>query len=186
MRKIKIVVLHGIGGHPGIHWQEWLAGHMQAKGFETRLLALPNSDEPNRSEWLDFVASSVADVAPRDLILVGHSLGVATALDYIQRSPAQVRGLVSVAGFARDYGAELNSSFMSAARIDFDEVKANLATAEVLYGDDDPWVPQPELAHLASELKVEPRVFEAGGHLNSDSGYSQFPKLAEVVTAMTA
>jgi predicted alpha/beta hydrolase family esterase len=54
----------------------------------------------------------------------------------------------------------------------------------VIYGDNDPYVSRDALADLAQQLGVTPVIIPGGGHLNSDSGYSQFPQLLEIVQAI--
>lgn len=143
--------------------------------------AFRNSDHPDRNECLNMVRGIAGGLPSKDLILVGHSLGVATALDYIETLSEPACGLASVSGFADDYGAELNSYFMREKRIDLEKVKANTRQRAVFYGDNDPYVPRAYLSSLADALGVTPVVIPAGGHLNTDAGFTTFPALLKTV-----
>jgi hypothetical protein len=176
-----VLILHGIQGHAGIHWQQWLHDKLVSQGYKVLMPELPAADRPDRETWLKTIQDTLAKVNQQELIIVAHSLGVPSALDYIETLDKPVKALISVSGFAQDYGAELNSYFMSEKQIDFNQIKANLEQAYVLYGDNDPYVPQPTLESLAQNLEVEAQVFEKGGHLNTDTGYKRFPYLLEII-----
>lgn len=143
---------------------------------------LPHADHPNRTQWL----ASIIDAADTSdgLIIVGHSLGVTSALDYIEQSKTKIKGLVSVSGFADDYGLELNSYFLQEKTVDFAKVRANLGHAFVFYGDNDPYVTQDALQSLAKNLHTEPVVIKNGGHLNATAGFSEFPQLLDAIVSV--
>ncbi len=174
-----VLIIHGIGGHAGIHWQQWLHDQLQAKGYRVLMPELPNADHPDRNTWIEVIQKEIADINTQDLIIVGHSLGVTTALDLIEDTA--VAGLVSVAGFAEAYGAELNEYFLQEKHIDFSKVAKNLQWSSVVYGNDDPYVAQEALKYVASSLEVKPIVIDGGGHLNTDTGFTAFPTLLEII-----
>ena len=176
-----ILILHGIGGHAGIHWQQWLFDQLTKKGNQVIMPDLPNPDRPNREEWLQVARDSVRKVDLKDLVIVGHSLGVVTALDLIEQANQKLKALISVSGFAKDYGAKLNSYFLKEKKINFNKVNRNFDRAFVIYGDNDPYVPQKTLKSLADELGVKPIIFANGGHLNADTGYTTFPRLLKII-----
>jgi predicted alpha/beta hydrolase family esterase len=172
-----LLILHGIGGYAGFHWQKWLHDELVKKGYQVLMPSLPEADHPDRGNWLRVCEKLVRDVDFSNLTIVGHSLGVVTALDLILSEKRKIKGLVSVSGFFRDYGAELNSYFLKEKEIDLSKVKEFVGSVVVFYGDDDPYVPQNVLKELAVGLDVGPIVINKGGHLNTDSGYTNFPDL---------
>jgi predicted alpha/beta hydrolase family esterase len=173
------LILHGIGGRARIHWEGWLADELTKIGHHVIMPTLPDAEQPDRKTWLRSVSQLVKDVAPADLIIVGHSLGVVTALDFIEQTP--IKALVSVSGFASDYGAQINDYFLKERTINFGKIKQNLGKAFVIYGDDDPYVPQATLKSLADDLKIMPEIIPNGGHLNTDAGFTAFPKLLLII-----
>jgi len=178
---VNVVILHGIQSSPESHWLPWLRAELVKLSHDVVVPELPGSERPDRSEWLNAVRKVVAD--PTQTVFVGHSLGVTTALDFIEACETPVGGLVSVAGFAVDYGSELNSYFLSERKVDFTAVRKNLQNAAVFYGDNDPYVTQDALQQLADELDVAASLIPGGGHLNADAGYTEFPMLLEAVVA---
>lgn len=179
--KTNVLILHGIDGYAGIHWQAWLYDALEKKGYRVFMPDLPNTHHPDRKEWLKTVTSYATLVAPESLILVGHSLGVTSMLDFLENTKKKVRAAVSVSGIAEDYGSELNSYFLREKHIDFTKVREHVEKAAVFYGDNDPYVPQETLKYVADGLGITPIVIPNGGHLNTDAGYTQFPQLLEII-----
>jgi len=148
-------------------------------GHEAVMPDLPDADHPDRKAWLETVRQAVKNIDSAELVIVGHSLGVVTALDLIEQMP--VKALISVAGFAADYGRELNSYFLNEKKIDFGKINKNLGKKFVIYADNDPYVPRAALEDLAVKLGVEPEVIANGGHFNTEAGYTTFPRLLEMI-----
>jgi predicted alpha/beta hydrolase family esterase len=170
-------------GSAGENWGQWLYGALEAKSYRVTMPTLPNADHPDRRAWLQTVAEYMQTLG-NDTIIVAHSLSVASALDYLEIAESQVAALVSVSGFANDYGLELNSYFLKEKVINFGAVDTNLERAFVLYGDDDSYVPQEVLRALATDLNVEPTIIPHGGHLNTAAGFTEFPKLLETILSV--
>lgn len=181
----RALILHGIFGKAGENWGQWLHDQLILQGYDVAMPTLPGPDHPDRAQWLA-VIRHYAGSDVQDLTIVAHSLGVASALDYIEQSNTLVNALVSVAGFSDDYGAEINSYFMRSKDVDFDKVNRQLRRAAVLYGDDDPYVPRASLQALADALHVRPVVVRGGGHLNEAAGYGVFPLLLETIGSIAA
>lgn len=179
-----VLILHGVDGHAGIHWQQWLHNELVALGHKVLMPTLPDPHHPDRNTWLTTIQRLVAHVPTSELVLVGHSLGVASALDFIEASSTAVKGLASVSGFAHNYGSELNEYFMAERTIDFLKVNEKLKNAFVFYSSNDPYVPQTELADLATQLTVSPTIIPNGGHLNTDAGFTTFPELLTTITSI--
>ena len=178
---MNILILHGILGKAGENWGQWLYDALTQEGHRVTMPTLPQADHPDRTQWLNAIKQNAAS---EDLLIVAHSLGVTSALDFIEQLSRPIDGLVSVSGFSQDYGLELNSYFLKERKIDFAKVNKNLKHVSVLYGDNDPYVTQEALGALASSLGVEATVFANGGHLNSAAGYTEFPELLKVINSI--
>jgi len=176
-----VLIIHGIGGHAGIHWQQWLYNRLTEKGYTCLMPNLPNANHPDRTLWLQEIKNQLNEVDLGELIIVGHSLGVTTALDFLEQTTGKIKALISISGFAEDYGAELNSYFLKRKKIDFEKLKMHLGKSYVVYGDNDPYVPQKILLQLTKSLNVKPEIIAKGGHLNTEAGYTTFPYLLEII-----
>ncbi|HRO65165.1 MAG TPA: alpha/beta hydrolase, partial [Candidatus Dojkabacteria bacterium] len=76
-------------------------------------------------------------------------------------------------------GMELNSYFLKEKHIDMNMIRKNTKNISIIFGNDDPYVPQNELKYLSEKLNVEEMIIEKGGHLNTETGYTKFPLLLE-------
>ena len=174
---MNVLILHGIFGWAGENWTQWLNDGLTARNYNVMMPNLPNADQPYRAEWLEFIKLTIGQNSD-DLIIVGHSIGATSALDYAEEShPHKIKALVSVSGIAEDYGNQLNSYFLKQKNINFDKVNGNLEKVFVYYGENDPYVTQEELAYVAEKLNVKPTIIKNGGHLNEAAGYTEFPEL---------
>lgn len=183
---VTVLILHGVTGHAGINWQQWLHDELRNLDYNVIMPDLPNSVHPDRSEWLETIKNLLKTVDYSQLIIVGHSLGVVAALDFIEQAEAKVNTLISVAGFGENYGSEHNDFYMKEKEIDFDKVEKNLNKSIVIYSDNDPWVPQKNLKLLATNLDVEPIIIPKGGHFNSETDYKDnFPLLLQTILEIT-
>lgn len=176
-----VLIIHGIGGYAGIHWQRWLHDELLRRNLHVLMPNLPNPQKPDRKEWLSTVLELTRNINPSDLIIVGHSLGVATAMDMIEAVNKKVSMLVSVSGLYRDYGLELNSYFLKKRNINMAKVKSLISKVVIVYGDNDPYVLQDMHQKLSANLDVKPLVIKSGGHLNTDAGFSAFPLLLNII-----
>jgi uncharacterized protein len=176
-----ILIIHGIGGYAGIHWQQWLHDELINKGDSVIMPSLPDADHPDRTRWLNEITQSLQGVIMEELVIVGHSLGATTALDFIEQSSKKIKAFISVSGFAKDYGADLNSYFLRHKQIDFNNVKENLDKGIVIYSNNDPYVTQDALKDVAIRLGVDPVIIKDGKHLNTEAGYTEFPELLQMI-----
>lgn len=180
-----VLLLHAIQQKAGGHWQQWLHDELVKQGQTVIMPTLPHSMHPDRTEWLNTVKDEVKHVDLHNLIIVGHSLGVVTALDFLEQIHGKIHTVISVAGFAEDYGAELNSYFLKEKVIDLEKVKKHAKNIVVIFGDNDPHVAGWALQKLATDLGVTPIIIKNSGHLNTESGYTEFPQLLKITNALS-
>jgi uncharacterized protein len=179
-----VLILHGIQGKAGNHWQQWLHDSLIKKGYTVLMPNLPKADHPNRGEWLKTLQEILKSVDSKDLVIVGHSLGVVTALDYIEQANGEIKALISISGFSSDYGNELNSYFLKNKLINLFKVKEHLEKAFIIYSDNDPYVPQDKLNELVKPLDAILKIIHSGGHLNTNAGFITFPYLLEIFDSL--
>jgi predicted alpha/beta hydrolase family esterase len=70
---------------------------------------------------------------------------------------------------------------LSEKTINFETVKNKLKWAEVVYGDNDPYVTQSALKQVADGLNAQPTIIPDGGHLNTETGFTKFPLLIDIL-----
>ena len=117
------MLVHGFNGEP-VDMHE-LAGHLEARGFATRILLLPGHGTHFRhfarttwADWSAAVAAATREMLARheQVILIGHSMGAALALHTSAHEP-RVAGVVGLCPplnmhFAQKEIAALTHRFM--------------------------------------------------------------------------
>jgi len=178
-----ILILHGIMGKAGENWMQWLNNELIKLNLNVIMPDLPNSNQPNRKKWFNTIKNLLQKITD-DIIIVGHSLGVTSALDYCEKTTKQIRAVVSVAGFADAYGLKFNNYFLRERQIDMNKVKKHVQSFYVLYGDNDPYIPQKILKKLADDLGTKPVIIKDGGHINKEIGYVKLPEILEYIKTL--
>ena len=176
-----VLILHGIASKAGDNWMRWLHDELVDKGYKVLMPQLPNTNHPDRHEWLKAVEDVLKDIDFDDLIIVGHSLGVTTALDLLENENKKLPLFISVSGFYYAYGLKLNDYFLNEKVIDIGKVSKLIGKAVVIHSDDDPYVSQDALKDLAKNLGVSAFVIHKGGHINSERGYTKLPLLLKYI-----
>ena len=181
---LRVIVLHGAHGGPDTNWFPWLDAELTREEIEVVRPRFPTPQGQSLPSWLEVVDTTVASLTPASTILVGHSLGVAMALRLAERATAPLVGLFLAAGFVGALGLSdydsINESFF-AQPFDWVGIRRRMGTCRCWAGDNDPYVPLSRSQDIADRLRAPLEVISAGGHLNSESGFTAFPHLRDAV-----
>lgn len=89
-----VIICHAYKTLPTENWYEWLAEILRGRGYEARVLTMPNPHAPTEAEWV----SCIKEAHTRSpVIFVGHSLGCRAILAYINQYSAGAERVVLVA-----------------------------------------------------------------------------------------
>lgn len=174
------VILHGTKGSPEGNWFPWMQSTLSLN-WDVTVPNLPTPDDQNLESWI----AAYQAQAPQDAhLIIGHSLGATFILKLMDRGlidPAHVI-LISIVIDNINIAEydELNKSFIE-NDIDYKNMKQRATQFTIIHGDDDPYVPLDQPQHVAKELGVTLHLIEKGGHLNSESGYTEFPDLLKYI-----
>lgn len=167
---VKVLLLHGWGGSDDPHWQAWLAGEI-AKNYGTvSFPLLDNPHFPSKNRWMKQVKGVLSDFQPDTVIC--HSL--ATILWFHlchQGEISPVKRLLLVAPPSLRCSLETLKTFFPL------EAPEKLFAEEVLLvvSDNDPYMTYDEALLLQKALGVEMKVLESCGHINTASGFGEWP-----------
>ncbi len=176
-------IIHGYQATTESHWFEWLANEMKQFGYSTEIVYLPNTNQPNLKEWITAIQNNLQNKLNSETIIVAHSLGVITILDYLSRLQhgPTIKGLYLVSGFNEQLKnlPELNH-YISQTQIDFHNINAqNIVT---LAGSHDPIVNIEATDRLSRELNTETLHVSHEGHFLDSDGYKTFDFLKDQIT----
>lgn len=182
-----IVIIHGTMGNPEGNWFPWLSSQLKKQGHHVYVPHFPTPDGQTADAWCG-VLRDQAPVFDENTILIGHSIG-ATFLLHILATLVQpvkasffispVMGVINNAEYDT-----LNASFI-APDWQWNQLRSVAGWTGIMHGLDDPYVPMAHPKILAKGLNIGVNWVENGGHLNAESGYTQFSELLDKLTAIT-
>ena len=181
---VSFLIVHGARGNPQRNWFPWLANTLSKHG---RVLSppFPTPDGQSLKTWLEVADKTLAAIDPGNTILIGHSSGAILVLRMAERTKQPYRAVFSVCPFERDLGLPdydpLNTSFINPA-FNWQAVRHGAKKIVCLAGDNDPYVPFAATKSVADRADAELITVKKGGHLNAESGYSEFPLLLEKIS----
>lgn len=178
----RAILVHGYNTTPNGAWFPWLMHEVKKLGVFAVSLDMPTPAVPVQTEWVAEIARAVDRHAGSDIYLVGHSLGVAAILDYLQSDNAKpVTGAVLVSGRIKP-GANL-ATVGFYQNFDYTKIKTMLGGAVVIHATDDDVVPYDEGVELARGLGVELVSLSSGGHLGGPTN-TELPPALDALTKL--
>lgn len=173
----RLIVVHGYTGSPDENWFPWLKKAGQDMGFTVHIPAMPDPNNPKLAAWLKTL-SDVIGPLDENTYLVGHSLGCAAILRYVEQlPPAQVcAGAVLVAGFAGPLQLSNVNNFVEGTWDDA-IIRAHFAAITLISSDNDPYIPFELAESMRDRLRAKLVVIPNGSHLNEGAGYTELPEV---------
>jgi len=169
MRK-KVLLLHGWGGSDFPHWQSWLAGELAKDYGCVNFLRFSDVDEPKLDVWLREAKAALDEFRPD--IVICHSLANTLWFHLCQKEELrEVEKLYLVAPPSMECDIKELQEFFPI------QTPQTLYAKEALLisSSNDPYMTEDEATKLQSELGIDMKVIQNGGHLNAQSGYGEWP-----------
>ncbi|MBF7018695.1 serine hydrolase family protein [Staphylococcus sp. 18_1_E_LY] len=178
-----LFIIHGYKANTKSHWFQWLKTTMLEYGYTTEILPLPNSEEPQYKAWSQTLDDYLAHKLTNETIIVAHSLGVITTLDYLSHhaSETTIKGLFLISGFNELLPniPELDD-FISQTNISLDNINAQ--TIKVIGATADPIVNIDATRRLSASLDMDTIEVPHEGHFLENEGYTTFEFLLKQIT----
>ena len=160
--KPRFVFVHGNGSTTWqVDWAVWLKRKLDGMGFPTHFETMPDSILARRDIWLPYL-QDVVEVGPND-VLIGWSSGAVAAMRYAETH--KLLGSILISPCYTDLGEE--SEKASGYYDDpwcWKDIKTNQKKIALVFGDDDPYIPQSEFAYIAVHIGPEKLKIPGGGH----------------------
>lgn len=170
--KPRFVYIHGNQTmHWSFAWSKWLKKELELAGFETFFETMPDSIIARSDYWLPFLKNHVK-VGENDVI-IGWSTGAVAAMRYAEHT--RIKGSILVAPCHTDLGDEDEKiSGYYNTPWDWNTIRTNQDSIALLWGDDDPFIPQEEFNHIAKQLNPVCKKIPNAGHFIKQT---EFPEL---------
>lgn len=184
----KVFLVHGFEGEPNGGWRPWLMRELDAQDIYACALPMPTPYTPIVSEWVKEL-ERVID-SPKETVLVGHSLGAAAILRYLEVTKDQILGAVLVSGPIEM--VEHNSKGKSLEKMrnffdtpfDFEKIKRQCGSFVIIHGDNDTVVPFSHAERLSEALEGKLVTVPNGLHLSGGAGWYELPDAREAVLSL--
>ena len=83
----RALIIHGWTANPQMHWFPELITFLESQGYRAEAPLMPDRFTPTENTWIKVIEDFAPD---QDSILVGHSLGGTTILEYLEKSDTGV------------------------------------------------------------------------------------------------
>ena len=177
---MNFIIIHGVYANPDANWFPWLKKEFESMGYEVIVPKFPTPLDQSLESWLRTIAG-YEDKINEETVLIGHSLGAAFILNYLERTSKKIKAAILVAGFHKLLGIkydEINRSFID-KQFDWNKIKTSCGRFFVFASDNDEFIPFAVTEELTKNLNAEFNMVPNAGHINKDSGYDTFPLLLE-------
>jgi hypothetical protein len=165
----RVLIIHGFRSSPENGFKPWLRDELSSRNFKVEIPTMPHPDAPVMEQWLETLEHLVPD-PDRHLILLGHSLGCAAILRYLERLKpgTKVGGAVLVAGPASSVNPAIRSFYQSP--FDWTSIRQHCDRFVAIHSDNDPHVPLADAAIYKTHLDAQVIVERDKGHFSGSEG----------------
>lgn len=198
------LIMHGSYGSPEENWFRWLEQELLSQNQEVVLEQFPVDDwdrisdlgrekanqEPTNqtlTSWESYFVSNILPIIKGESInVIAHSVAPIFILHMLAKHTSfRIEKAVFVAPFFNIPDREaiwqfypVNKTFYH-SEFDFEFLKSRIRTSFVVYGDNDPYVPQEQFTLFAEKLNASKIEITQGRHCGSN--FKEFPELIPLI-----
>jgi leucyl-tRNA synthetase len=185
------LILHGNGGDGQKNWYPWLKKELEVRGYEVFTPNMPESDNPMSEKWLQALKSLIPYIN-KESIIIGHSLGCPTAIQFIEKNKLSVKKLILVAPTHPEMqweniyqthekeNARLIEQFTK-VKVNWGLVKSYCQEVIGLFSDNDKYIPLSTKDLFERDLPGEYFTFKSKGHFNHSDKIFELPELIDLI-----
>lgn len=160
--KPRFIFIHG---NQALSWDfsfaGWLKQELISLGFEVRFETFPDSIIGRKNYWFEFMEEYLK-VGENDII-IGWSTGAIAAMKYAESH--KIKGSILISPYYTDLGDDLErQSGYFDSPWQWDRIISNQGKIAVIYGDDDPYIPQDEFEFVGDKLNATKIKVVKGEH----------------------
>ena len=171
------IIIHGSFGSNDGNWFPWLKKELENRNYIVDVPQMPvGVGNQNYNNWeKELNKLPVND----NTTIIAHSIAPAFVCKYLIKNKKKVKKLIFVCGFNNYLGIneEYDNVNKSMYVDNLDEVKKYCDDIICYYSNNDPYVKYEVEKEFADTISDKQIVIDDGGHLNSESGYTEFKEL---------
>ena len=174
-------LVHGSFGSPFSNWIPYLRKEIENKNLEVYTPDFPTGvGYQNYENWSRLMRAYVdANIVNESTDIFAHSIAPIFISKFLVENKIKVKRLVFVCGFNHYFGIneEYDTVNESMYFDDLVDVKNYCDDIVCFYSDNDPYVRYETEKEFADTITENQIMISGGGHLNSESGYTEFTDL---------
>lgn len=183
--KDNYLLIHGSFGSPFSNWIPYLRNELESKGFEVYTPDFPTGvGKQNYDNWSKLLSVYLdANIINENTIIFAHSIAPIFICKFLVENKLKIKRLVCVCGFNNYLGIDEEYDAVNESMYfdNLDDVKDFCNDIICLYSDNDPYVKYDVEKEFADIIANKQVVISDGGHLNSESGYTEFTDLLKYI-----
>ena len=178
-------IIHGSFGNPFVNWFPYLRKEIEKKGLEVYTPDFPTGvGYQNYENWEKLLKVYLdSELINENTTIFAHSIAPIFVCKFLIYNKVKIKRLVFVCGFNNYLGIneEYDNVNKSMYTNNLVEIKNYCNDIVCYYSDNDPYVKYEVEKEFADTITDKQFVIENGGHLNSESGYTEFSELLEYI-----
>lgn len=181
--KNNYLLIHGSFGSPFVNWFPYLRGKIEDRNLEVYTPDFPTGVlYQNYENWSRLLKSYVdSNILNENTIIFAHSIAPIFICKFLVEYKIKVKRLVFICGFNKYFGINEDYDTVNKSMYFDNLVDIKLYCDDIIcfYSKNDPYVSYDAEKSFADTISNKQILIENGGHLNSESGYSEFKELLE-------
>ena len=174
------IIIHGSFGSKDGNWFPWLKKELQSRNQKVEVPQMPigvvNQNFNNWAKELDMLDIN------ENTTIIAHSIAPVFVCKYLITNKIKVKKLIFVCGF-NNY--EINEEYDAVNKPMFidnlKDVKNYCNNIICFYSDNDPYVKFEIEKDFADSIANSQHIIKNGGHINLESGYTEFKDILNVL-----
>ena len=175
------IILHGSFGSKDGNWFPWLKNELEKDNKDVVVPQMPvGVGNQNFENWSKVLNDLKID---ENTIIIAHSIAPIFVCKYLITNKIKVKKLVFVCGFNNYLGIDSDFDAVNEPMFieNFEDIKKYCNNIICYYSDNDPYVKFEVEKSFADSISNEQYVIKNGGHINAESGYTEFEEILKVL-----
>lgn len=183
MSQKTVYIVHGWSGSPDNGFKPWIKKELEARGYVVVSPQMPDTDTPKMETWLPFLQNLIQH-PDEETILIGHSMGGAAVLRYLETLPEgiQIKKAVLVTPVV-DAIKDMSEEEKSIAKpwletpLDFEKIKRSAKEIIGFFSDNDKYIPLESEKLLREKCGAKTVIEHQKGHYSNSDGTEEVPQI---------
>lgn len=179
--KNNYILLHGSFGSPFSNWIPWLRTEIEKRNLDIYTPDLPTGVKyQNYKNWANVLDGYVkAGILGENTVIFAHSIAPVFICKFLSERKIKVKKIISICGFNNYLGIDEDYDTVNKTMYsdNLEDIKNYCNDIVCYYTENDPYVKYEVEKEFANKIATEIVVIKDGGHLNAESGYTEFDEL---------